>query len=54
MRIGMSIKNKQYSSVEAKKIVADYIDQSAIRLSQRLKKGYSTQKKQISKTRIYA
>jgi len=34
----------QYSSEEAKKIVADYIDESAVRLAQRLKKAYSEQK----------
>ncbi len=44
----------QYSSVEARKIIAEYIDQSALRLSQRLKKAYSEQKKQADKVRSYA
>ncbi|KKW32643.1 MAG: hypothetical protein UY76_C0021G0014 [Candidatus Uhrbacteria bacterium GW2011_GWA2_52_8d] len=43
----------QYSSEEAKKIVADYIDESAVRLAQRLKKAYSEQKKQATKVRSY-
>lgn len=50
----MPEKKIQYSSVEAGKMVADYIDQSAIRLSQRLKKAYSKQKKQTIKARSYA
>jgi len=50
----MITNNNQYGSVEAKKIVDDYIDQSAVRLAQRLKKGYSVQKKQVAKVRAYA
>lgn len=52
--ISMATKNKQYSSVEAKKIVDEYIDQSAVRLAQRLKKGYAVQKKQVAKAHAYA
>jgi hypothetical protein len=44
----------QYSSSEAKKMMAEYIDQSALRLAQRLKKAYSEQKKQSAKARSYA
>ena len=47
-------KDRQYTSVEAKKLVSEYIDQSAIRLAQRLKKAYSAQKKQSAKVRSYA
>lgn len=43
----------QYTSVEARKIVDEYIDQSALRLAQRLKKAYS-EKKQATKVRSYA
>ena len=47
-------KVKLHSQAEAKKIIADYIDQSAIRLSLRLKKEYSAQQKQAVGTKPYA
>lgn len=52
--IDMAAKQTQYSSIEARKIIAEYIDQSALRLAQRLKKEYSAQKKQTAKVRSYA
>ena len=49
----MAEKNTSYSSAQARKIVVEYIDQSALRLAQRLKKAYSEQKKQTVKVRSY-
>ena len=50
----MATKNKQYSPTEARQIISDYIDESAKRLSLRLKKAYVAQKKQPSRVRSYA
>lgn len=47
-------KKVQFSSVEARKMIADYIDQSALRLSQRLKKAYKDQKSELAKDQSYA
>ncbi|KKR04457.1 MAG: hypothetical protein UT30_C0007G0013 [Candidatus Uhrbacteria bacterium GW2011_GWF2_39_13] len=49
----MTEENISYSSTQARKIVAEYIDQSALRLTKRLKKAYSEQKKQTVKVRSY-
>jgi hypothetical protein len=49
----MMKKNARHGSDEARKIADNYIDESAVRLTQRLKKAYLEEKKHAAKVRSY-